>query len=41
MIWKKCSKEMQSKHELLNNFTSTIKMKPVELLKAIRQQALN
>ena len=40
-LWEHCSSGMQSKIESRNDYTSTIKNNPIELLKAIKQHALN
>ncbi|KAL7574114.1 hypothetical protein ACA910_014803 [Epithemia clementina (nom. ined.)] len=40
-LWEQCSKSMQMKIESRKDFTSTIEKEPIELLKAIREHALN
>jgi hypothetical protein len=40
-LWDQCTKGMQSKIEARSDFTSTVKDDPIELLKAIKQHALN
>ncbi|KAL7562587.1 hypothetical protein ACA910_015458 [Epithemia clementina (nom. ined.)] len=40
-LWEQCSKSMQIKIESRKDFTSTIEKNPIELLKAIREHALN
>jgi hypothetical protein len=41
LLWEQCSKGMQGKIEANENFESTIKSKPIELLKIIKQNCLN
>lgn len=40
-LWSHCTKSMQSKLEACTDFESSIKENPIELLKAIKQHALN
>ncbi|KAL7564336.1 hypothetical protein ACA910_007188 [Epithemia clementina (nom. ined.)] len=40
-LWEQCSKSMQMKIESRKDFKSTIEKEPIELLKAIREHALN
>jgi hypothetical protein len=41
LLWEQCSKGMQGKIEVNKNFESTIKSKPIELLKIIKHNFLN
>ena len=41
LIWERCSKGMQNKVESRTDFVSRIKDEPLELLKAIKEHALN
>ena len=41
LLWEQCSKAMQNKVEARKDFTTVIKGDPIELLKAIKQHALN
>jgi len=40
-LWEQCAKAMQNKIEARSDYESTIKGEPIELLKAIKQHALN
>ncbi|KAL7578529.1 hypothetical protein ACA910_011590 [Epithemia clementina (nom. ined.)] len=40
-LWEQCSKSMQMKIESRKDFTTTVDKKPIKLLKAIREHALN
>jgi hypothetical protein len=40
-LWSQCAKGMQSKIEALSDYNSKIKGNPIELLKTIKQHALN
>ena len=41
LLWEQCSKAMQNKVEARKDFTTAIKGDPIELLKAMKQHALN
>ena len=41
LIWERCAKAMQNKIESMSNYTIAIYNDPIELLKAIKQHALN
>ena len=41
LLWEQCSKEMQNKLEAHKDFLTIVKGNPIELLKAIKQHALN
>jgi hypothetical protein len=41
LLWEQCSQGIQGKIEANKNFKSTIKSKPIDLLKIIKQNCLN